>query len=94
MKPQGQYLKLFTMNGKSIKLWKIFDKTQKRTVKAFGGKDLAFPKHTIIGSTPSVSLQYRNFYKENNIEKIVKKNLFNLIFQTTNNFCFLAIQTR
>ena len=44
MKPQGNYLKLLTMNCKNIKLWKIFEKSEKKMVK---GKELIPKMHTM-----------------------------------------------
>ena len=79
------------MNGKSIKLWKIFDKSQKKVTKTHGGKENMFPKYTNAGTLPSVSLQYIHFYEENNTEKTMKKNSWNLIFQRMNSFCFHVI---
>lgn len=41
--PQGNYMKMITTNDRSIKLWKIFEKTDKKIVKS-AGKDLTIPK--------------------------------------------------
>ncbi len=47
MKPQGNYLKLLTMNCKNIKLWKIYEKPEKKIIKS-AGKQLTIPKlHTV-----------------------------------------------
>ena len=40
---QGAYMKMLTTNDRTIKLWKIFEKTDKKVVKS-SGKDLAIPK--------------------------------------------------
>ena len=34
MKPQGQYQKMLTMNSKYLKLWKIFEKPEKKIVRS------------------------------------------------------------
>lgn len=41
--PQGRYLKLATTNTRSIKLWKIYEKFDKKVVRS-AGKELAMPK--------------------------------------------------
>lgn len=47
LSPQGPYMKMITTNDRSVKLWKIFDKTEKRVVKS-AGKELNMPKmHTV-----------------------------------------------
>lgn len=43
MKNQDKYLKLLTTNAKTIKLWKAYDKIEKKIVKN-AGKDLSMPK--------------------------------------------------
>ena len=40
---QGKYMKLLTTNTKNIKLWKIFEKAEKKVVKS-AGKELTMPK--------------------------------------------------
>lgn len=40
---QGSYMKMLITNDRTIKLWKIYDKTEKKIVKS-GGKDLNMPK--------------------------------------------------
>ena len=40
---QGKYLKLVTTNTRSIKLWKIYEKFDKKVVRSTG-KDLNMPK--------------------------------------------------
>lgn len=57
MKPQGNYLKLLTMNCKSIKLWKIYEKPEKKVIKS-AGKELTIPKLHTMENTVSASLQY------------------------------------
>jgi hypothetical protein len=34
MRPQGRYLKLLTANTRSIKLWKAYERKDKKVVKA------------------------------------------------------------
>ena len=47
LQPQGRYHKLATTNSRTIKLWKMFEKAEKKVVKN-AGKDLAIPKlHTV-----------------------------------------------
>lgn len=41
--PQGAYLKLLTTNDRTIKLWKVFEKTDKKVVKS-AGKELSIPR--------------------------------------------------
>ena len=43
MKPQGKFRKIVTTNAKSIKLWKLVEKPEKRVVKS-SGKELSMPK--------------------------------------------------
>lgn len=43
MRSQGKYLKMLTTNSKNIKLWKIYEKAEKKIVKT-AGKDLNMPK--------------------------------------------------
>lgn len=43
LQPQGRYLKLATTNSRSIKLWKLFEKSEKKVVRS-AGKELAMPK--------------------------------------------------
>lgn len=40
--PQGKYMKVLTANSNTIKLWKIFEKKEKRIVKA-AGSNLCIP---------------------------------------------------
>lgn len=47
MKPQGKYLKMVTTNSRSIKIWKMFEKTDKKVVKS-AGKELVMPKLQIL----------------------------------------------
>lgn len=50
LKNQGKYLKMITTNSRSIKIWKIFEKTTK-TVKKSCGKELNMPKLQNIDSS-------------------------------------------
>ena len=43
LKPQGKYLKMATTNAKSIKIWKIYEKNDKKVVKS-QSKDVIVPK--------------------------------------------------
>lgn len=43
LRNQGKYLKLVTTNTRNIKLWKVYEKAEKKVVKS-GGKDLNMPK--------------------------------------------------
>jgi hypothetical protein len=43
LRAQGKYLKMATTNARSIKLWKIYEKFEKRVVRS-SGKELAMPK--------------------------------------------------
>jgi hypothetical protein len=43
LKPQGKYLKLVTTNSRNMKMWKLFEKTDKKVVK-LAGNDLNMPK--------------------------------------------------
>jgi len=43
LKGQGKYEKVMTTNAKTIKVWKIFEQSEKKVVKS-GGRDLAMPK--------------------------------------------------
>ena len=36
MKPQGKYRKILTTNSKTIKLWKIYEKSDKKLTKSAG----------------------------------------------------------
>ena len=57
MKPQGNYLKLMTMNCKNIKMWKIYEKPEKKLVKS-SGKELTIPKLQSVDNVVNASLQY------------------------------------
>ena len=43
MSQQGNYMKLLTTNDRTVKLWKIYEKSEKKIVKS-AGKELAIPK--------------------------------------------------
>jgi hypothetical protein len=43
LKQQGKYMKLITTNARTIKLWKIYEKFEKKIVRS-AGKDLNMPK--------------------------------------------------
>lgn len=43
MKPQGQYQKMLTMNSKYLKLWKIYEKAEKKIIRS-ANKQLSLPK--------------------------------------------------
>lgn len=43
LRPQGKYMKMLTCNSKSIKLWKIYERTERKVVKS-AGKELNTPK--------------------------------------------------
>lgn len=43
LRTQGKYMKMLTSNSKSIKFWKIHEKTEKKVVKS-AGKELNMPK--------------------------------------------------
>ena len=43
MQNQGKYLKLLTSNTRTVKVWKMFERAEKKVVKS-AGKDLALPK--------------------------------------------------
>ena len=36
MKPQGKYRKIITTNSKAIKVWKFFEKAEKKLAKSAG----------------------------------------------------------
>lgn len=56
LKPQGKYLKLATTNSRNVKIWKCFEKTQKKVVKSAGG-DLNMPKLQNIDTSYSAEMQ-------------------------------------
>jgi len=56
LKHQGKYMKMLTTNSRNIKLWKIFDKTEKKVVKS-AGKDLNMPKLQNVESGYTAQLQ-------------------------------------
>lgn len=56
MQNQGKYMKVVTSNSKDIKIWKIFDKMEKKVAKS-AGKELQMPKVQIVGSGLTASLQ-------------------------------------
>ena len=56
LRPQGRYLKMVTTNNKNIKLWKIFDKVDKKVAKS-AGRDLAMPRLQSVDQGFSAQLQ-------------------------------------
>jgi hypothetical protein len=56
MRPQGKYLKMMSTNSKDIKIWKIYDKPEKKVAKS-AGKELAMPKLQTINSGLTATLQ-------------------------------------
>ena len=56
MKPQGQYQKMFTMNSKFIKLWKIFEKPEKKIVRS-ANKQLSLPKFQVLENKVNAVVQ-------------------------------------
>jgi hypothetical protein len=56
LRNQGKYLKLITTNSKNIKLWKVFEKAEKKVVKS-AGKDLNMPKLQTIESAFVANVQ-------------------------------------
>lgn len=56
MNPQGKYLKMMTTNTKDVKLWKMFDRSEKKVAKS-AGKELQMPKLQTVGAGLSANLQ-------------------------------------
>lgn len=56
MKPQGKYLKVATTNSRSIKIWKMFEKSDKKVVRS-AGKELAMPKLQILDTNFVAEIQ-------------------------------------
>ena len=56
LSPQGKYLKILSTNNKNIKLWKIYQKTEKKIVKP-STKDLNLPKLQSSDSSFAAHLQ-------------------------------------
>ena len=56
LRPQGKYLKMITTNCRSIKLWKMFEKTEKKVVKG-AGKQLSMPKLQAIDQSYAAQTQ-------------------------------------
>lgn len=56
LKPQGKYLKLVTTNARNMKMWKLFEKAEKKVVK-LAGKDLSMPKIQSAETNCSAELQ-------------------------------------
>ena len=56
MRPQGKYLKMMSTNSKDIKIWKIYEKPEKKVVKS-AGKELAMPKVQTISGNLTGKLQ-------------------------------------
>ena len=50
LQPQGRYHKLATTNSRTIKIWKMFEKSEKKVIKA-AGKDLNIPKLQTIDNS-------------------------------------------
>lgn len=57
LRPQGRYLKLLTTNTRSIKLWKAFQKIDKKVIKA-ANKDLNLPKLQAMQPVFTANQQY------------------------------------
>ncbi len=56
MNPQGKYLKMMTTNTKDVKLWKMFDRSEKKVAKS-ARKELQMPKLQTVGAGLSANLQ-------------------------------------
>ena len=56
LRSQGKYMKLVTSNPRTIKLWKMYEKTEKKVVKG-AGKDLTMPKLQVVESGTVAELQ-------------------------------------
>ena len=56
LRTQGRYLKMATTNSKNIKIWKIFEKVDKKITKS-AGRDLQLPKLQNIDQGFSAQLQ-------------------------------------
>lgn len=56
LKPQGKYLKICTSNARTVKIWKMFEKTEKKVVKS-AGKELMMPKLQIVDSSFGADMQ-------------------------------------
>ena len=56
LQPQGKYLKIVSTNSRSIKLWKVFEKAEKKVVKT-AGRDLMMPRLQNLDSYLTSHLQ-------------------------------------
>jgi serine/threonine-protein phosphatase 2A regulatory subunit B len=56
LKPQGKYLKLVTTNARNMKMWKLYEKADKKVVK-LAGKDLNMPKMQSAETNCAAELQ-------------------------------------
>ncbi len=56
LQPQGKYLKIVSTNSRSIKLWKVFEKAEKKVVKT-AGRDLMMPRLQNVDSYLTSHLQ-------------------------------------
>jgi serine/threonine-protein phosphatase 2A regulatory subunit B len=56
LNPQGKYLKIVSTNNRNIKLWKIFEKTERKVIKS-ATKDLNIPKLQSADSSYTANLQ-------------------------------------
>lgn len=57
LSPQGKYLKIVSTNSRNIKVWKIFEKVQKKVVRS-ATKDLMLPKLQTTESNYSAQISY------------------------------------
>lgn len=57
LSPQGKYLKIVSTNSRNIKLWKIFEKVQKKVIRP-ATKDLMLPKLQTTESNYSAQVSY------------------------------------
>jgi hypothetical protein len=53
---QGKYLKMITTNSRSIKLWKIYEKFEKKVIKS-AGKELCMPKLENVEANYAAEIQ-------------------------------------
>jgi serine/threonine-protein phosphatase 2A regulatory subunit B len=56
LQAQGKYQKLITSNSRSMKIWKMFERTNKKVVKP-SGKELNLPKLQATETNYSAELQ-------------------------------------
>lgn len=57
MRSQGTYNKMLTMNNKVVKMWKIYEKPDKKIIRS-ASKDLVLPRFQVLDNSVNAVVQY------------------------------------